>query len=229
MYQVGSVQILLALFVSRLAWTGLVLPVESKRRLRRFHSIPSIQNLYPNRLWAQGLPQLMLHRRRSGRQEEPEDPMSTMERGSRTDEVAEAAEMALVPVSGRESRSKRERREESMGQVSGGTQRSQLEIEDIPSRPMGQPEVLGPRQLEPLFNEEQVRQAEDLIAQAPMLQCQSKVPEGSLVGGESQLVGQEMELARRGVGATPPGMALPSMGFPMQPAMVVTSKFSTWA
>ena len=86
----------------------------------------------------------MLHRRRSGRQEEPEDPMSTMERGSRTDEVAEAAEMALVPVSGRESRSKRERMEESMGQVSGGTQRSQLEIEDIPSRPMGQPEALGP-------------------------------------------------------------------------------------
>ena len=48
----------------------------------------------------------MLHRRRSGRQEEPEDPMSTMERGSRTDEVAAAAEMALVPVSGRESEEK---------------------------------------------------------------------------------------------------------------------------
>ena len=157
--------------------------------------------------------------------EVPEDPVSSMERGSRSEEASQAAELALVPVGGRESKGKKERRDDG-GPGMRSTQGGQLELEDIPNRPAGQPEVLGPKQLEPLFNEEQARQAEELAARAPMLQSQRR---GSIASegtgwekgwrsGEPSGSNQELEvMAGKGMGCTPPGINFPSVGFTAPP------------
>ena len=100
-----------------------------------------------------------------------EEPMEA----PRTQETP-AEQLALVPVENsmqvRTGRSTQERREEM------------LPIEDLPAGPVGQPEVLGPRSLEPLFNQEDVRRMEELERQAPILQSRrepSPQPEQSVV------------------------------------------------
>ena len=83
-----------------------------------------------------------------------------------------------MPVEGRSVREKEVG--DPASQKGSRTKSRQREIEDIPREPVGQPEVLGPKKLEPLFDAEQVRKAEELSAQAPMLQGQ-KAPSGARV------------------------------------------------
>ena len=159
--------------------------------------------------------------------------MSTMERGSRTDGASEAAELALVPVGVREPRAKKEKSESSQRKGVKESQKGPLEIEDLPKGPEGQPETLGPRKLEPLFNEEQVRQAEELASRAPLLQNQrgaSSVAEGS--GWEGGVAaegmaetpqGLELMMAGRRMGTTPTGVVMPPLGIPAQPSLVSPS------
>ena len=156
-----------------------------------------------------------------------EDPMSSMERGSRAEGASQAAELALVPVGKKESKGRKERGESSDGGGKVVTQQGFLEIEDVPNRPEGPPETFGPKQLEPLFNEEQMRQAEELAAKAPMLQNQRRVSMASeWVGGSGvgEMSGSPQELEVMGVrasmGATPPGIMLPSMGLQPPSRMV---------
>eukprot|EP00434_Breviolum_minutum_P044337 symbB.v1.2.039588.t1/scaffold6451.1/size17988/3 len=168
----------------------------------------------------------MLHRRR---QDFLEDPMSSMERGSRSGEASQAAELALVPVGRSEQKSSNGNQTDGSGPGKESTQSGQLELEDIPDRPVGRPEVLGPKQLEPLFNEEQVRQAEELEASAPMLQDRRKTSlasegtgwEGGLRREDHGGAHQELEVrARKGSGVTPPAINMPAMGFTVPPTMV---------
>ena len=76
--------------------------------------------------------------------------------------------------------------------------------------------MLGPKKREPLFDAEQVRKAEELSAQAPMLQGQ-KAPSGARVdrswdGGRStadpgwSAQGKELVAAGKDTGLTPPGV-----------------------
>ena len=168
----------------------------------------------------------MLHRRR---QDFLEDPMSSMERGSRSGEASQAAELALVPVGRSEQKSSNGNQRDGSGPGQESAHSGQLELEDIPDRPVGRPEVLGPKQLEPLFNEEQVRQAEELEASAPMLQDRRKTSlasegtgwEGGLRREDHGGAHQELEVrARKGSGVTPPGINMPAMGFTVPPTMV---------
>ncbi len=108
-----------------------------------------------------------------------------------------------------------------------------MEIEDLPRGPEGRPETLGPKKLEPLFNEEQVRQAEELASRAPLLQNQrgaSSVAEG--VGWEGGVLaeeraetpqGLEMMMAGRRMGSTPSGVVMPPMGIPTHSNLVSPS------
>ena len=89
----------------------------------------------------------MLHRRRGGRTEESGQEDETE---SRSAGASQAAELALVPVGGKDPKEREVG--EGSSQKKGSTQKGQLEIEDIPKGPVGQPEVLGPKKLEPLFN-----------------------------------------------------------------------------
>lgn len=145
------------------------------------------------------------------------DPMSSMEKGGRSEEASQAAELALVCVEKKESKSKRERAESHGKKSDPGRP---LKLEDIPREPEGRPEVRGPKQLEPLFNEEQVRRAEELEAKAPMLQSRRKTTAAlensgwdmGLGGGEPSGSNQELEvMAGKGVGMTPPGIQMPPM------------------
>lgn len=140
--------------------------------------------------------------------------MSSMERGSRSGEASQAAELALVPVGRSEQKSSNGNQRDGSGPGQESTHSGQLELEDIPDRPVGRPEVLGPKQLEPLFNEEQVRQAEELEASAPMLQDRRKTSlasegtgwEGGLRREDHGGAHQELEVrARKGSGVTPLG------------------------
>ena len=137
--------------------------------------------------------------------------MSSMERGSRSGEASQAAELALVPVGRSEQKSSNGNQRDGSGPGQESTHSGQLELEDIPDRPVGRPEVLGPKQLEPLFNEEQVRQAEELEASAPMLQDRRKTSlasegtgwEGGLRREDHGGAPQELEVrARKGSGVT---------------------------
>ena len=91
----------------------------------------------------------MLHRRRAGQTEESGQ---ADEAESRSGGASQAAELAFVPVGGKDPK------EGDVGDASSqkksSTQKGWLEIEDIPKGPVGQPEVLGPKRLEPLFNVE---------------------------------------------------------------------------
>ena len=150
----------------------------------------------------------------------------------KTSKAGEAAELALVPVDGKEVKAKRERsdRSESSKGRRGGVLEGPLEIEDIPRRPEGPPEVFAPRRLEPLFNEEQVRQAEELAAKAPMLQNQrtsSGAREGhgwevGVIGGEVAESSPELEVVAPGrrVGSTPVGVVLPALGLNAPPNLI---------
>ena len=74
---------------------------------------------------------------------------------SRSGGASQAAELALVPVIGKNP--KENEVGDGSDQQRSGTQKGRLEIEDVPKAPQGKPEVLGPKNLEPLFNAEQVR------------------------------------------------------------------------
>lgn len=137
-----------------------------------------------------------------------------MERGGRSEGASQAAELALVPVGRSEQKSSKGNQRDGSGPGKESTHSGQLELEDIPDRPVGRPEVLGPKQLEPLFNEEQVRQAEELEASAPMLQDRRKTSlasegtgwEGGLRREDHGGAHQELEVrARKGSGVTPLG------------------------
>ena len=89
--------------------------------------------------------------------------------------------------------------------------------------------MLGPKKREPLFDAEQVRKAEELSAQAPMLQGQ-KAPSGARVdrswdGGRStadpagSAQGKELVAAGRDPGLTPPGVGVPVVSMPVPPHM----------
>ena len=200
-YQVCSDVYLQALFISRLAWTGLSEIQEKEIELPQSSMLP--------------------------RKKPEEDPMSSMERGGRAEGASQAAELALVPVGRKESKGRKDRGESSDGRGKVVTQQGSLEIEDVPNRPEGPPETFGPKQLEPLFNEEQMRQAEELAAKAPMLQNQRRASTASeWVGGSGvgEISGSPQELEVMGVrasmGVTPPGIMLPSMRLQPPPQMV---------
>ena len=166
----------------------------------------------------------MLHRRRAGQTEESGQ---ADEAESRSGGASQAAELALVPVGGKDPK------EGEVGDVSSqkksSTQKGRLEIEDIPKGPVGQPEVLGPKRLEPLFNAEQVRKAEELSAQAPMLQSQRLSPgasdgngwDGGVLSGDpaGSQPGMELVAAGKGMGATSPTLGLPAMHMHVPPHM----------
>ena len=132
-----------------------------------------------------------------------------------------------MPVGGKDPK------EGEVGDISSqkksSTQKGQLEIEDIPKGPVGQPEVLGPKRLEPLFNAEQVRKAEELSAQAPMLQSQRLSPgasegngwDGGVLSGDpaGSQPGMELVAAGKGMGATSPTLGLPAMHMHVPPHM----------
>ena len=146
---------------------------------------------------------------------------------SRSGGASQAAELALVPVR------RKKPKENEVGDVSeqqrSGTQKGRLEIEDIPKAPQGQPEVLGPKNLEPLFNAEQVRKAEELSARAPMLQSQRQSPESTDRKGwdrgahsgdpAGSKPGMELVNFGQGVGVSPPVAVMPTMTMPVPPPM----------
>lgn len=148
-----------------------------------------------------------------------------MEEGRRSTGASQAAELALVPVEGQESLRNEERSESGNGKGKGGSRKGVLEIEDVPRAPSGPPETLGPKQLGPLFDEEQVRQAEEMYASAPLLQNQRKaevMANGS--GGEVVDSSPELQVVPAGgfTGGTPQRIAIPPMGLSMPPNVMAT-------
>ena len=106
---------------------------------------------------------MMLRRRRS----EPDDEESKKDQtasSTRASARNQGAEMALVAVD-------RERvgKPSPNGPV-GEDMKTPLPIEDFPAEPVGSPKALGPRNLQPLFNEAQLKKAEELRLSAPLLQ-----------------------------------------------------------
>ena len=58
-----------------------------------------------------------------------------------------------------------------------------LPIEDVPAAPVGSPKALGPRNHWPLFNEAQIKKAEELRLSAPLLQGPSPTAASQSTGG----------------------------------------------
>ena len=82
------------------------------------------------------------------------------------EQTREESQLALVPVT-----SSGTARRERMSQERPSEVVQVEAIEDIPRAPEGQPQALGPRALQPLFDQEQVDRMEELERQAPMLQA----------------------------------------------------------
>ena len=161
--------------------------------------------------------EIMLRRRRS----EPDDEESKKDQtasSTRASARNQGAEMALVAVD-------RERvgKPSPNGPV-GEDMKTPLPIEDFPAEPVGSPKALGPRNLQPLFNEAQLKKAEELRLSAPLLQGPSPTAvsqstggwDGGLAAGKVGM-GKEADMSEGPSRKGPEVLMMSPMGYPLAP------------
>ena len=161
--------------------------------------------------------EMMLRRRRS----EPDDEESKKDQtasSTRASARNQGAEMALVAVD-------RERvgKPSPNGPV-GEDMKTPLPIEDFPAEPVGSPKALGPRNLQPLFNEAQLKKAEELRLSAPLLQGPSPTAvsqstggwDGGLAAGKVGM-GKEADMSEGPSRKGPEVLMMSPMGYPLAP------------
>ena len=153
--------------------------------------------------------EMMRRRRTEGASEDAKETASS----TRANGASQGAELALVPVS-----------KERVGKKSPEGVRSEVEqtpieaLEDLPPPPKGEPQQFGPKNLQPLFDEAQLKRDQELRQQAPMLQ--PKVPpaqETPALTWDAAATGVGVGMGAKGKEVSPAPMVVSPFGYPLVP------------